>query len=68
MVFTKLSGASGLFVDSAFVYVQAFGVEPWNHRVGTVLLEALGSWLVVYWSTVFACVALLRFQRDMPPW
>ena len=25
-----------------------------------MLLEALGSWLVVYWST---CVALLRFHR-----
>jgi hypothetical protein len=26
MVFTKLSGASGLFVDPTFVYVQALGV------------------------------------------
>jgi hypothetical protein len=25
-VFTKLSGASGLFVDLTIVYVQAFGV------------------------------------------
>jgi hypothetical protein len=31
--------------------------------VGTVSLEALESWLVVYWSTVFACVALFRLQR-----
>jgi hypothetical protein len=75
MVFSQLSGASGLFLDPTFVYVQALGVFSleitewamccWKHWGRD--WKPINIYVDSYWSTAFACVALLRFQRGMPP-